>query len=77
MPRTVTVRVARTTLDLLLWRAYGQAGNTEAMLAAALGLNPGLAARGAVIPLLTTVTLPDPPTPAQIKARKAVNLFGD
>ena len=77
MPRTVTVRGARITLDLLLWRAYGQAGNTDAMLAAALALNPGLAARGAVIQRLTIVTLPDPPSPAQIKARKAINLFGD
>lgn len=77
MPRAVTVEGARITLDLLLWRAYGRAGSTSAMLRAALKLNPGLAARGAVIPLRTVVTLPDLPSASARTARRVVNLFDD
>lgn len=77
MPRTVPVNGAHITLDLLLWRAYGRAGNTSAMLRAALALNSGLAARGAVIPLGTIVTLPDAPSAAARQTRRAVNLFDD
>jgi phage tail protein X len=77
MPRTVTVTGKPTTLDLLLWRAYGVAGNTAAMLRAALKLNPGLGARGAVIPLRTVVTLPDLPAASARAPRRVVNLFDD
>ncbi|WP_018261370.1 tail protein X [Methylobacterium sp. WSM2598] len=75
MPQTVTVQGRRITLDLLLWRAYGRAGNTAAMLAAALKLNPGLAGQGPEIPLRTRVTLPDPPRATTRAPRKVVSLF--
>ena len=77
MPRTVLVEGKRITLDLLLWRAYGVAGNTSAMLRLALKANPGLAARGAVIPLRTLVTLPDLPAASARATRRPVNLFED
>lgn len=73
MPQTVTVSIRGDTLALLLWRAYGRAGETSAMRSAALRLNPGLAALGPEIPLLTRVVLPDPPAPAT--GRRAVSLF--
>jgi phage tail protein X len=51
------------TVDLICWRHYGTtAGITEQVLAA----NPGLADLGAVLPLGTTVLLPEltePPAP--------------
>lgn len=75
--RTETVAGSGITLDLLLWRAYGRAGNTSAMLAAAWALNPGLAAKGPVLPLGARVTLPDPPSPAAARRRVPVNLFDD
>lgn len=75
LPGTVVVKDRHLPLDLLLWRAYGRPGNTSAILSAALRRNPGLAARGPEIPLLTRVVLPDPPT-ARPAARKVVDLFG-
>ncbi|ACL55608.1 tail protein X [Methylobacterium nodulans] len=74
MPLTVIVQDRYAVLDLLLWRAYGRAGNTAAMLSAALKLNPGLAALGPEIPLLTRVILPDLPT-TKPTTRKVVSLF--
>lgn len=75
--KTVTVAQTGLLLDQLLWRAYGRAGTTSAMLAAALALNPGLAAAGPVIAPGTTVRLPDLPAPSAASARKVVNLFDD
>jgi phage tail protein X len=74
LPGTAVVKDRHLPLDLLLWRAYGRAGNTAAMLSAAFKLNPGLAALGPEIPLLTRVILPDLPTPAPA-TRKVVSLF--
>lgn len=73
MPKTVEVRETQLTLARLLWRTYGRAGATSAMRASALRLNPGLAMMGPEIPLLTRVTLPDPPAPSS--ARRVVSLF--
>ncbi|BAQ50408.1 tail protein X [Methylobacterium aquaticum] len=73
MPQTITVTGKGVTLALLLWRAYGRAGATSAMRAAALRLNPGLAGQGPEIPLLTRVRLPDLPAPTS--ARPVVSLF--
>lgn len=50
------------TVDLIALRAYGDTAMVEAILAA----NPGLAARGPVLPLGTPVELP----PAQLKTRR-------
>ncbi|ACA18482.1 tail X family protein [Methylobacterium sp. 4-46] len=77
MSQTVIVKDRRAVLDLLLWREHGRAGDTSAMLAAALKLNPGLAARGPEIPLLTPVVLPDLPAASAATTRKVVNLFDD
>ena len=77
MPTTVTVKRVGLTADLLLFRAYGQAGNTSAMLTRTLALNPGLAAFGPVLPLGTRVVLPDLDRSSVPTARKTVNLFGD
>lgn len=77
MPLPVTVEGVGITLDLLLWRAYGRRGQTPAMLAAAVALNPGLAALGPVLPLLTPVVLPDLPSGRAAVPRRVVNVWED
>ncbi|MGY0794304.1 tail protein X [Azospirillum argentinense] len=57
-----TVRTQQgDTVDLVALRHYGDAAMVEAILAA----NPGLAARGPVLPIGTPITLP----PVATKAR--------
>lgn len=57
MATTVTARQGDTA-DLLCWRHYGRTREvTERVLAA----NPGLAARGPVLPFGLEVALPDVP----------------
>lgn len=75
MPIRVTVQRERTSVDLLLWRAYGRRGQTSAMLAETFALNPGLAGMGPFLPLLTPVLLPDLPAPSAPARRPAVSLF--
>lgn len=71
---TIIVRGEGITLDLILWRRHGVRG--QALVEAALTLNPGLAALGPFIPLGTSVIIPDlPPQPASQPA-KLVSLFG-
>jgi phage tail protein X len=49
------------TLDFICWKFYGQqSGAVELVLDA----NPGLASLGPVLPVNTTITLPDIPKPA-------------
>ncbi|WP_298959002.1 tail protein X [uncultured Methylobacterium sp.] len=74
MPRTITVTQRGLTLSLLLWRAYGQAGQTSAMLDRALALNRALAAAGPILPLRASVVLPDLPA-ASAPRRVVVDLF--
>lgn len=58
------------TVDLICHRHYGYtAGITEQVL----DTNPGLAARGPVLPAGVTITLPDNPTRAA--ASNTVNLW--
>jgi phage tail protein X len=58
------------TVDLICHRHYGYtAGITEQVL----DLNPGLAARGPVLPAGVTITLPD--TPTRAAAGNTVNLW--
>jgi len=59
MTQSLTISGTSISLDLLLWRRYGDAG--QALLVAAYGLNPGLAALGPILPAGTVVTLPDAP----------------
>lgn len=73
MAETITVRGEGITLDLLLYRRYGVRG--RALLPATLAANPGLAARGAVIPLGTKVQLPELSTQTAAPVR-LVTLFG-
>ncbi|RGE46119.1 phage tail protein [Comamonas testosteroni] len=48
------------TVDALCWRHYGRTlGMTEAVLQA----NPGLAAKGLILPQGLLVSMPDLPTP--------------
>jgi len=72
MPETVTIKGEGITLDLLLWRRHGRAG--QDLLDKAFALNPGLAAKGYFLPLGTAVILPDLPKAKQ--TRRVVNLFG-
>lgn len=66
------VTAQREMLDAICKRHYGcERGATEAVLAA----NPGLAARGPVLPMGLEIHLPDLP-PAETTPRRAtVNLF--
>ncbi len=77
MPIRETVAGVGLTLELMLWRAYGRAGNSSDMLREARRLNPGLARLGPVLPLQTRVVLPDLVTGAARPKRGSVNLFGD
>ncbi len=59
------------TVDQLCWRHLGQ---TERMVEATLELNPGLAAKGPVLPGGLAITLPDPAT-TPAAPRPTVNLW--
>jgi phage tail protein X len=72
MTETITIKGEGITLDLLLWRRFGRAG--QALVEAALQLNAGLAALGAELPLGTRVTLPEEPT-AAATTETAISLF--
>jgi phage tail protein X len=74
MAQSFTIKRERLTLDLLLFQAYGPEG--QDLVEEALLLNPGLAALGPVIPLGTTVTIPDRPSTDQFTVRPVVSLFG-
>lgn len=69
MAETLEVRRDGLTLDLLLFERYGTTNGLELVLAA----NPGLAALGAVLPLLTKVYVPELPAP---EPRQVVRLWG-
>jgi len=71
---TVTVSRENTTLDLLLFRRFGAAGQT--LLEAVLDANPGLARIGAVLPVGTIVTLPAPSARPPKTDRPVIDLFG-
>lgn len=74
MPRTLTVRSEGLVLDAIL-SAATDAVTGRSLVEATLELNPGLAALGLIIPLGTTIIIPDPPTEA-VAAREVVSLFG-
>jgi phage tail protein X len=74
MPTTVDIRREGLTIDLLLYRAYGLDG--QVLVEQALEMNPGVASLGAVLPLGTSVILPDKPQRV-FAARAVVSLFGD
>ena len=73
MPKAILVRGEAILLDQRLAAELGAVQARE-MTVAALELNPGLAALGAVIPMGTTVLIPD--RPSALPARRVVSLFG-
>lgn len=72
MAEFVTIRGEGITLDLLLWRRHGVRGRE--LVSAAFDANPGLAAKGAFLPLGTVISLPDLPARTS-SVRKVVSLF--
>lgn len=72
MSETVEVRRDGMVLDLLLWERAGTTDGVEATLAA----NPGLAAQGVVLPLLTRVVVPDAAVQAA-PVREVVRLWSE
>lgn len=73
MPELYTVRQEGLMLDLVLWRRYGKPG--EGLVARTLGLNPGLAELGPILPLRTVILLADlPRVPGRITPQP-VDLF--
>jgi len=72
---TVTVEGEGVVLDAILARKFG-AVRARSLVAETLGLNPGLASLGPVLPLGTVITLPNPPSVDTFTARPVVSLFG-
>ena len=72
MTESVTIRSEGITLDLLLWRRHGVRGRE--LLSAVFDANPGLAGKGAFLPLGTVISLPDLPARTSA-ARRVVSLF--
>lgn len=71
--QTITIKGEGISLDLLLWRRYGKAGQN--LLSEVFNLNPGLAAKGYDLPLGTVVIVPELPV-SETKPRPVVDLFG-
>lgn len=68
----VMVAQDEMTLDLLVWRAFGR--QDQQLVEQTLGLNPGLASAGTILPVGTEVTLPEPPA-ATARIRETVKLW--
>lgn len=66
----LTVRREGMTLDLLLWEEMRR--NDEALIVATLAANPGLAAKGHVLPVGTVVQVPDEAPP---RAQTTIRLW--
>jgi phage tail protein X len=73
MSQAITVKGEGITLDLLLYRVHGVAG--QGLLEQTLDLNPGLGATGPVLPLGAAVIVPDLPATGA-GSTKVVTLFG-
>lgn len=73
MSETVEIKGRGITLDLLLWRRWGDAG--LGLVDETLELNRGLADLGPILPAGTIVVLPDAPT-STTAAVTVVDLFG-
>ncbi|WP_338606847.1 tail protein X [Pelagibacterium nitratireducens] len=71
---TINVSRAHTTLDLILFRRFGATG--QSLLESVLDANPGLARKGAELPIGTVVVLPERPATVSPGARPVVDLFG-
>jgi phage tail protein X len=73
MADRITIAGDNLTVDLLLYRRDGRAG--QALVEAAYELNPGLADLGPVLPVGTVVLLPDRPLQPRAALREPVSLF--
>jgi phage tail protein X len=73
MADIITIAGDNLTLDLLLYRRDGRAG--QALVEAALEANPGVADLGAVLPVGAVVTLPDRPIVVRQALRQPISLF--
>ena len=74
MPEKITVRGVGLTVELLLHRKYGVRGRK--LINEALRINPGLADQGAILPLGTSLLLPDLPVQKVSRVQQR-NLFKD
>jgi len=72
--QNITIKRERMTVDLLLFQAYGAAG--QGLVAATLEANPGIAEVGPILPLGTIIAIPDKPAADPFTARPVVSLFG-
>lgn len=72
MSDVVTIMADGISVDLLLYRRWGERGQT--LVESTLALNPGLAACGPLLPRGTQVRLPKGPARA-IETARAVDLF--
>jgi phage tail protein X len=70
----VQVRRDGVTVDLIVWERFGR---TAELVEETLALNPGLAAAGPVLPLLTRVRLPSPPPARAVPVRSVVRLWDE
>lgn len=70
---TVVVQGEGITVDLLVWRRYRRP--IPGMVEKVLAMNPGLAARGPILPLGEVVRLPIVEAKAETPARALVQLW--
>lgn len=73
MTDTVTIAGDNLTVDLLLYRRDGRAG--QKLVEAALEANPGLADLGSILPVGAVVALPDRPQAGRQTLRQPISLF--
>lgn len=64
LPPGAVATLEGDTVDLVLWRHRGR---TAALTEQTLELNPGLAARGAVLPAGVAILLPAPSAPLAVR----------
>ncbi len=74
MSTKITVTGEGITLDLLLVRVHGWAGQN--LITEALGLNPGIAGEGVFLTTGREVLIPDLPTETTVTPKPTVDLFG-
>lgn len=74
MAETVTIAGQGISIDLLLWRKWGEGGRK--LLAQVQDLNPGISALGVFLPPGTVVILPEAgPTRENATTTAAIDLF--
>lgn len=69
---TVVTSIEGDTVDLVCWRELGR---TAEVVEETLERNPGLAARGAILPTGTPIELPQPAAAPEANTRDIVQLW--